>query len=51
MTTTDIPPDFEAVKARQRAGWETGDYPRVGNTLTIMVLPFARFGPQVDPAI
>jgi ubiquinone/menaquinone biosynthesis C-methylase UbiE len=36
MTTTDTPPDFAAVKAKQRTGWETGDYPRVGNTLTIM---------------
>lgn len=36
MTSTDARPDFEAVKDRQRTGWETGDYPRVGNTLTIM---------------
>lgn len=28
--------DFEAIKNTQRAGWETGDYPRVGNTLQIM---------------
>jgi len=28
--------DFEAIKAKQRAGWETGDYPRVGNTLQII---------------
>jgi ubiquinone/menaquinone biosynthesis C-methylase UbiE len=28
--------DYEAIKDRQRAGWETGDYPRVGNTLQIM---------------
>lgn len=28
--------DFKAVKDKQRAGWETGDYPRVGNTLQIM---------------
>jgi ubiquinone/menaquinone biosynthesis C-methylase UbiE len=34
MTTTQI--DFEAIKAKQRAGWETGDYTRVGNTLQIM---------------
>jgi ubiquinone/menaquinone biosynthesis C-methylase UbiE len=34
MTTTAI--DFEAIKDKQRAGWETGDYPRVGNTLQIM---------------
>ncbi|BEP12236.1 class I SAM-dependent methyltransferase [Acidothermaceae bacterium B102] len=33
MTTTI---DFEAIKAKQRAGWETGDYPRVGNTLQII---------------
>ena len=25
--------DFEVIKARQRAAWESGDYPRVGNTL------------------
>jgi SAM-dependent methyltransferase len=31
-TTTD----FAAIKKAQRAGWETGDYPRVGNTLQIM---------------
>src|SRR5919107_886270 len=34
MTTTTT--DFEAIKNNQRAGWETGDYPRVGNTLQIM---------------
>ena len=28
--------DFGAIKARQRMGWETGDYPRVGNTLQPM---------------
>ena len=28
--------DFETIKKAQRAGWETGDYPRVGNTLQIM---------------
>ena len=28
--------DFEAVKDRQRLGWEAGDYPRVGNTLQLM---------------
>ncbi|MEH1128311.1 class I SAM-dependent methyltransferase [Micromonospora sp. CPCC 206061] len=28
--------DFEAIKKNQRAGWETGDYPRVGNTLQII---------------
>jgi SAM-dependent methyltransferase len=28
--------DFEAIKERQRAGWEAGDYPRVGNTLQLM---------------
>jgi ubiquinone/menaquinone biosynthesis C-methylase UbiE len=28
--------DFAAIKERQRAGWETGDYPRVGNTLQII---------------
>ena len=30
------PLDFEAIKKAQRAGWETGDYPRVGNTLQII---------------
>jgi ubiquinone/menaquinone biosynthesis C-methylase UbiE len=34
MTSTI--PDFEAIKKTQRAGWETGDYPRVGNTLQII---------------
>jgi ubiquinone/menaquinone biosynthesis C-methylase UbiE len=34
MTSTAT--DFEAVKKAQRAGWETGDYPRVGNTLQII---------------
>jgi ubiquinone/menaquinone biosynthesis C-methylase UbiE len=34
MTSTVI--DFEAIKKNQRAGWETGDYPRVGNTLQII---------------
>lgn len=34
MTSTQI--DFETIKKTQRAGWETGDYPRVGNTLQIM---------------
>jgi ubiquinone/menaquinone biosynthesis C-methylase UbiE len=29
-------PDFEAIKKTQRAGWENGDYPRVGNTLQII---------------
>ena len=33
---TDTPPDFAAIKKNQRAGWETGDYPRVGNTLQII---------------
>src|SRR5215468_5999909 len=28
--------DYDAIKKTQRAGWETGDYPRVGNTLQIM---------------
>jgi ubiquinone/menaquinone biosynthesis C-methylase UbiE len=28
--------DFEAIKERQRMGWETGDYPRVGNTLQLI---------------
>src|SRR5688572_9976575 len=27
---------FQAVKERQRMGWQSGDYPRVGNTLQIM---------------
>jgi len=34
MTSTTI--DFESIKNKQRAGWETGDYPRVGNTLQII---------------
>jgi SAM-dependent methyltransferase len=34
MTGTTV--DFEAIKKTQRAGWETGDYPRVGNTLQII---------------
>jgi SAM-dependent methyltransferase len=33
---TNTPVDFEAIKDKQRAGWQTGDYPRVGNTLQIM---------------
>jgi ubiquinone/menaquinone biosynthesis C-methylase UbiE len=35
MTHTDTV-DFEAIKERQRLGWEAGDYPRVGNTLQLM---------------
>ena len=34
MTSTTV--DFEAIKDKQRAGWQTGDYPRVGNTLQII---------------
>jgi ubiquinone/menaquinone biosynthesis C-methylase UbiE len=34
MTNAAI--DFETIKKAQRAGWETGDYPRVGNTLQII---------------
>ena len=34
MTSTQI--DFETIKKNQRAGWETGDYTRVGNTLQIV---------------
>lgn len=34
MTTTVV--DFDVIKRAQRAGWETGDYPRVGNTLQII---------------
>jgi len=34
VTTTTI--DFDAIKKTQRAGWETGDYTRVGHTLQIM---------------
>ncbi|GAA4571756.1 class I SAM-dependent methyltransferase [Planotetraspora kaengkrachanensis] len=34
MTDRDV--DFESIKKTQRAGWETGDYPRVGNTLQII---------------
>jgi ubiquinone/menaquinone biosynthesis C-methylase UbiE len=35
MTHTDTV-DFEAIKERQRMGWQAGDYPRVGNTLQLM---------------
>jgi hypothetical protein len=34
MTSTVV--DFEAIKDKQRSGWQTGDYPRVGNTLQII---------------
>jgi ubiquinone/menaquinone biosynthesis C-methylase UbiE len=34
MTSTAV--DYTAIKAKQRSGWETGDYPRVGNTLQII---------------
>ncbi|MCW2622858.1 MAG: Methyltransferase type 11, partial [Frankiales bacterium] len=34
MTQTTV--DFDTIKRGQRAGWETGDYPRVGNTLQII---------------
>ncbi|GAA1670468.1 class I SAM-dependent methyltransferase [Kribbella yunnanensis] len=34
MSSTTI--DYEAIKKNQRAGWETGDYPRVGNTLQLI---------------
>jgi ubiquinone/menaquinone biosynthesis C-methylase UbiE len=34
MTETTV--DFETIKKNQRAAWETGDYPRVGNTLQII---------------
>jgi ubiquinone/menaquinone biosynthesis C-methylase UbiE len=34
--TTGTQIDYDAIKKTQRAGWETGDYPRVGNTLQIM---------------
>lgn len=36
MTSTTTTVDFEAIKRAQRAGWETGDYARVGNTLQII---------------
>lgn len=35
MTQTEAV-DFEAIKERQRKGWEAGDYPRVGNTLQLI---------------
>jgi ubiquinone/menaquinone biosynthesis C-methylase UbiE len=35
MTQTDVV-DYDAIKQRQRSAWETGDYPRVGNTLQII---------------
>lgn len=28
--------DYETIKERQRMGWESGDYPRVGNTLQLI---------------
>ncbi|MFI0356952.1 methyltransferase domain-containing protein [Actinomadura sp. 9N407] len=34
MTETAV--DFESIKKAQRAGWETGEYPRVGNTLQLI---------------
>jgi ubiquinone/menaquinone biosynthesis C-methylase UbiE len=34
MTGTAV--DYETIKRAQRTGWETGDYPRVGNTLQII---------------
>jgi ubiquinone/menaquinone biosynthesis C-methylase UbiE len=34
MTSTAV--DFEAIKDKQRAAWQTGDYARVGNTLQII---------------
>ena len=36
MSSTITTPDFEPIKKKQRAGWETGDYTRVGNTLQII---------------
>jgi ubiquinone/menaquinone biosynthesis C-methylase UbiE len=36
MTDTTTAPDYTAIKEKQRAAWETGDYTRVGNTLQIM---------------
>jgi ubiquinone/menaquinone biosynthesis C-methylase UbiE len=33
---TTVVPDYAAIKTAQRAGWEAGDYPRVGNTLQII---------------
>jgi ubiquinone/menaquinone biosynthesis C-methylase UbiE len=36
MSSATTTPDFEAIKTTQRAGWETGDYTRVGNTLQII---------------
>ena len=44
MTNTTV--DFEAIKDKQRAAWQTGDYPRVGNTLLM-----ATTGRKVDFAI
>ena len=34
MQTDEI--NYEAIKERQRAAWETGDYPRVDDTLQII---------------
>src|SRR5258705_8687454 len=36
LMTSTTTPDFAAIKNAQRAGWENGDYPRVGNTLQII---------------
>jgi len=36
MTSSTATVDFEAIKQNQRAAWQTGDYPRVGNTLQII---------------
>lgn len=35
-TPTITTPDFATIKKSQRATWESGDYPRVGNTLQLM---------------
>jgi ubiquinone/menaquinone biosynthesis C-methylase UbiE len=36
FTPAAPPPDYEAIKARQRATWATGDYGRIGVTLQIV---------------
>ena len=36
LTKTTPAPDYEAIKARQRATWATGDYGRIGVTLQIV---------------
>ena len=48
MTHTDTV-DFEAIKERQRMGWEAGDYPRVGNTLQLIAERLGKARPPRVP--